>query len=119
PQAIDEFFEIEKNKVIPFQNMYIETIEMIENNPKINFVLSSKNQEYTIKPNIDIFDITIIKGKNYKYILLQNKLYRCNVEFEKTVLKLLKLFRQNYIYELALGQNELKQFFSIMMPELE
>ena len=119
PQAIDEFFEIEKNKVIPFQNMYIETIEMIENNPKINFVLSSKNQEYTIKPNIDIFGITIIKGKNYKYILLQNKLYRCNVEFEKTVLKLLKLFRQNYIYELALGQNELKQFFSIMMPELE
>ena len=119
PQAIDEFFEIEKNKVIPFQNMYIETIEMIENNPKINFVLSSKNQEYTIKPNIDIFGITIIKGKNYKYILLQNKLYRCNIEFEKTVLKLLKLFRQNYIYELALGQNELKQFFSIMMPELE
>ena len=119
PQAIDEFFEIEKNKVIPFQNMYIETIEMIENNPKINFVLSSKNEEYTIKPNIDIFDITIIKGKDYKYILLQNKLYRCNVEFEKTVLKLLKLFRQNYIYELALGQNELKQFFSIMMPELE
>lgn len=119
PQAIDEFFEIVKNKVIPFQNMYIETIEMIENNPKINFVLSSKNQEYTIKPNIDIFGITIIKGKNYKYILLQNKLYRCNVEFEKTVLKLLKLFRQNYIYELALGQNELKQFFSIMMPELE
>ena len=119
PQAIDEFFEIVKNKVIPFQNMYIETIEMIENNPKINFVLSSKNEEYTIKPNIDIFDITIIKGKDYKYILLQNKLYRCNVEFEKTVLKLLKLFRQNYIYELALGQNELKQFFSIMMPELE
>ena len=63
--------------------------------------------------------MTILKGKQYKYILVNKKLYKCSKEFEKTNLKLLELFRQNYVTEIEFGKEELTEFFSVVMPKVK
>ena len=119
--GIDEIFDILKGKKVEFQKDYNkEEIEFTEEQPKIEFKLKKMGKEqYGIIPNIDIFNVTIVKGKNYKYVIDKNKLYRCTKQFEKSNLKLLELFRQNYMTEVTLGKNELSQLFSIVIPKVK
>ncbi len=117
----DELFDLLKGKKVPFQKDYsTEEIEFTEASPKIEFKLKKVNEkQYTIVPNIEIFNVTILKGKKYKYLLDQKKVYRCTKEFENTNLKLLELFRKNYMTEVLLGKEELTQLFSIIMPKVK
>lgn len=117
----DELFDLLKGKKVPFQKDYsTEEIEFTEASPKIEFKLKKVNEkQYTIVPNIEIFNVTILKGKKYKYLLDQKKMYRCTKEFENTNLKLLELFRKNYMTEVLLGKEELTQLFSIIMPKVK
>ena len=119
--GIDELFDILKGQKVDFQRDYNkEKVEFTEEQPNIEFKLKKVNEEqYAIVPNIEIFNVTIIKGKNYRYVLDKNKLYRCTKEFENSNLKLLELFRQNYMTEVVLGKNELSQLFSIVIPKVK
>lgn len=119
--AIDELFDVLKDKKVAFQKDYnLEEIEFTEKQPEIEFKLKKiDEQDYTIIPNIEIYKVSIIKGKKYKYILDDQKLYRCTKEFEDSNLKLLELFRQNYITEVKLGKNELAQLFSVIIPKVK
>lgn len=118
--GIDELFDILKGKKVEFQRDYNnEEIELTEEQPNIEFKLKKiSDDRYTIIPNIEIFNVAIIKGKNYKYVLDKKKLYRCTKTFENTNLKLLELFRQNYMTEILLGKAELSQLFSVIMPKV-
>ena len=119
--GIDDLFEILKEKEVDFQKDYTnEKIKFTEEEPKIEFELKKTDEEkYIIIPNIEIFNVTIIKGKNYKYVLDKEKLYRCSKKFENTNLKMLEMFRQNYITEIELGENELLELFSIVIPKVK
>ena len=121
--GIDELFDILKDKKITMQKDYkTQIIEFTEKQANIEFKLKKENNienEYVILPNIEIFNVSIMKGKEYKYILDDNKLYRCSKEFENGTLKLLELFRKNYITELKLGKSDLPKLFSIVMPKVE
>ena len=117
--GIDEIFDILKGKSVEFQRDYNkEIINFTEEQPQIEFSLKKMNDEtYSITPNINIFDVTIIKGKNYKYIINNDKLHRCTKRFENSNLKLLELFRQNYMTEVKLGKDELPELFSVVLPK--
>ena len=119
--AIDDLFDVLKGRKVDFQKDYNSgVIEFTEEQPKIQFKLKKiEEDKYVIIPNIEIYNVTIIKGKNYKYILDDKKIYRCTKEFENTNLKLLELFRQNYMAEVNFGKNELTQLFSIIMPKVK
>lgn len=119
--GIDNLFDVLKGKKVVLQRDYTtEEIEFTEELPEIEFKLKKINEEqYSIIPNIEIFNVTIIKGKKCKYVLDQKKLYRCTKEFENTNLKLLELFRQNYMTEVSLGKEELSQLFSIIIPKVK
>ena len=45
-------------------------------------------------------------------------MYRCSKEFENTTLKLLELFRQNYMTEVKFGEEELTDLFAIIVPKV-
>lgn len=119
--GMDDLFDVLKGEKVAFQRDYnTEEIELTEEPPKIEFRLKKVNDEqYVITPNIEIFHITIMKGKNYRYILENKKWHRCTKEFENTSLKLLELFRQNYMTEVLLGKQELVQLFSIIIPKVK
>lgn len=119
--GLDDLFDVLKGKKVVFQKDYnTDEIEFTEEQPKIEFKLKKMNDEqYAIIPNIEIFNVTILKGKKYKYVLANQKMYRCSKEFERTNLKLLELFRQNYMTEVLLGKEQLAELFSIIIPKVK
>lgn len=119
--GIDDLFEILKTKQVPIQRNYkTETIEFTEEQPNIEFSLKKiGEEEYSISPNIEIFNISILQGKDHKYVLDNEKIYQCSKEFEECNLKLLEIFRKNYITELKFGKGDLQQFFSIIIPKVK
>ena len=119
--GIDELFEILKGKKVDFKKDTISTkIEFTQEEPNLQFELKKiADKQYEIVPNVEIYKLSILQGKEYKYILTNDKLYRCTQEFEKTKLKLLELFRQNYMTEVKLGEQELSELFSVVMPKVK
>ena len=119
--GIDDLFEILKGKNVSIQKDYHkEIIEFTEEQPKIEFILRKRpNETFVIFPNTEIYEITIIKGKEYKYILDDKKLYRITKEFENSSLRLLELFKQNYLTEVECSVKEIPEFFSIIMPKVK
>ena len=118
---LDEAFDILKNKKVQFSYDYSNTkLEFVETNPNIEFELSKINEyELLLKPNIDIFKIHIFNGKKYTYVLQRNKLFRCSKDFNNSVLKLIKSFRENYTSEMLLRKEDLKDFYSVVMPKIK
>ena len=119
--ALDELFGILNNRKVIFVNGQTEErIEFITEEPNIKLELEkNKENTYVITPNIDIYSYDIINGKDYIYILLQDKLYKCNKEYENTILKTLDIYKKNYTGEIYLkDEKEIKDFFSIIKPKL-
>ena len=118
--SIDEAFDVLKNKrVLTDVEKNSSQIELIEDNPNITFELSkTKDGSYKIKPNKEIFSIQIFNGKKYTYVTEGLKLYRCSKDFENTVIKLVRIFKDSYITELDLGEEDLKDLYSVIMPRV-
>lgn len=119
--GLDEFFEILKKQKIEFQKDSLNgMIELIDTDPEIEFRLNrTSREEYEIVPTVDLFQINFIRGKKYRYIIWNNKFYRLSKEFEKSTLRLLEIFRQNYLTEVYLSKEDLKQLFSVIVPKVK
>ena len=118
--SIDEAFDVLKNKrVLTDVDRTSTQIQLIEENPNITFELSkTKDGTYKIKPNKEIFSIQVFNGKKYAYVTEGMRLYRCSKEFENTVIKLVRIFKESYITELDLGEEDLKDLYSVIMPRV-
>ena len=122
--GLDELFEILKSQKIAFQNDYRETkVEFRDENPEIYFSMKKQGKnEYIIQSNIkdDILrNLEIKSGNKNKYILYKDILYRCDKKYEETTLKLIEIFRENFLTELLLGEKQLPELFSIILPEVK
>ena len=120
--ALDELFEILNNKNVKFVNGQLETnVRFLTEEPNIKLNLSKeKNNKYEITPSIDIYSYDVIYGKDYIYILLKDTLYKCDKQYEDTILKTLDIYKKNYTGEIYLNtEEELKDFFSIVNPKLK
>ena len=119
--GIDDLFDTLKGKEVNFKRDYANSkIEFTEEQPKIQFVFEKKKSgEFVLYPNVEIYEEIILIGRKYKYILDEKKLYRCNKEFERTNLKLLEMFKQNYLTQIEFSKNELSDFFSVVMPKVK
>ena len=117
--SLDEIFDILKNKkVLLDRERVVSPLELIEGNPNIEFELTQTGEDFNIHPNIEIFKIQIYQGKKYTYILEDNSLYRCSKDFADTTIKLLRIFKENYVMDLELGQEDLKDLYSVVMPRV-
>ena len=122
--GIDEIFDILKGKRVSFQKEYKdEQIELKDENPDLHFIMKKKGkEEYEIVLNkkTDIMrEIEILNGKSYKYILFEDKLYRCDKKYEQTTFKLLKMLKDNFITELVFGKDQLPELFSVVLLKLK
>ena len=96
--GLDELFSVMESRKIIMEDEYSsDSILLVPQEPEIKFNLESINiNEYKITTNIDIYDYRIYRGNEYVYILIDKKLYRCSRKYEKTVLKVLEIFRKNF-----------------------
>lgn len=119
--GLDEIFDILVGTEVSFEkNSKQVTVLFNPGKPDIEFCLKKKNEEeYEIAPNVDIYAMTILKGKKHGYILTEKEMYRCDKDYEKTTLKLIESFKQNYLTEVPLGKEQLSELFSIIMPKVK
>ncbi len=121
---LDEIFEILKEKEILFQKESEEIkVKLKEQDPDLHFVIKkSKGEEYKIvtnKNNGIVRNIEIFNGKLSKYILQEDYIYKCSEKYEKSVLRLIQIFKQNYITEITFGKEQLPELFSIILPKMK
>lgn len=120
--AIDELFEILKDKIVTLEKGYTsKETEFIDKIPDIRFELEkASTEEYKLICNIETFNTyEIIEGKEYTYFLMEDKLYRCSKKYKETTLKLLEVFKRNFTREIKFGKNQVPNFFSIVLPKVE
>lgn len=119
--AIDELFEVLKNRKVVIEREYEKNLTSFrDENPKLEFNLEKvTDDEYRIVADFDTYKTTILKGREYKYVLTEDGLYRCTKEFENTTLKLLALFRENFLTQVLLSKNEMGKLFSVIFPRVK
>ncbi len=118
--SLDEIFDILKGKNVTIETDRVSSkLQLIEGDPDFQFELIQDSQkQYRIMPNKEIFGLQIYSGKNYTYVLEKSILYRCSKDFVDTTIKLIKIFRESYIQELDLQENDLKDLYSVVMPRV-
>lgn len=119
--GLDEFFEIMEGSSVEIESETDRSrVHFIGNNPEINFeIYESNSSHYVISPDIDIHEYMIFEGKSFSYFLYDNCLYRCDKNFRKTVLKILEIFRKNFVTEIEFNKHEISDLFSMVVPKIK
>lgn len=119
--GLDDFFEIMEGKTVNIESdMGSNSVLFVNELPQIKFDIDEVDStSYKISPNVDIYKYRIFKGKDFSYFLYDNILYKCEKEFEKSALKLLEVFRKNFVKEIEFKKSELSSLFSMVVPKIK
>ena len=118
--GIDEFFEIVKGKNLEIvQDGEKGKIAFIPGIPNIKFKLTEvADGEFALTQKEDVFEYHVLEGKEYIYIILDEYIYRCDKNYKNTVIKLLEIYKKNFIREIRFNKKELPDFFSLVLPKM-
>ena len=119
--GLDEIFDVLKDRRVLFKRDAVDTeIIFKETLPDIKFSIEQEKEgDYIFTPNIDVFSYDVLKGSSYTYMLTKKALYRCNKDFEDTILRLLNIYKENYIQQIRFKREELANFCSLVYPKLK
>ena len=119
--GLDEIFDVLKDRIVLFKRDAVDTeIIFKETLPDIKFSIEQEKEgDYIFTPNIDVFSYDVLKGSSYTYMLTKKALYRCNKDFEDTILRLLNIYKENYIQQIRFKREELANFCSLVYPKLK
>lgn len=119
--GLDELFEILKGKTVEFETKIGERkIQFIDEPIDIKFILEKSDEStYCLTPNIDVYGYDIFYGKNYSYFLIDNKMHKCLPKVENRNLELLEVYKKNYTQSIIFNENNLRNFFAIVVPKIK
>lgn len=119
--GLDELFEILKGKTVEFETKTGERkIQFIDEPIDIKFILEKSDENtYCLTPNIDVYGYDIFYGKNYSYFLIDNKMHKCLPKVENRNIELLEVYKKNYTQSIVFNENNLRNFFAIVVPKIK
>ena len=119
--GLDELIEILKGKTVEFETKTGERkIQFIDEPIDIKFILEKSDEStYCLTPNIDVYGYDIFYGKNYSYFLIDNKMHKCLPKVENRNLELLEVYKKNYTQSIIFNENNLRNFFAIVVPKIK
>ena len=119
--GLDELFEILKGKTVEFETKIGERkIQFIDEPIDIKFILEKSDEStYCLTPNIDVYGYDIFYGKNYSYFLIENKMHNGLSKVENRNLELLEVYKKNYTQSIVFNENNLRNFFAIVVPKIK
>ena len=118
--GMDELFDVLEGKQILFQKEgKEEKILFLKAMPNITFSIEEEGKnEYSLSPNIDVYEYDLIEGRNYIYFEQENILYQCDENFKNTTLKLLQVFKNNLTNHIVFPKEEISKLFSVVFPKV-
>jgi len=119
--GLDDLFDALKNTLVTVEKGYdTKQVLFTEEEFDVKFCLTMEGQgDYKIVPNLDIYEYQVFEGKQYIYILKEDKLYRCSKDLKETSLKILDIFRKNYTKDVVFQKEDISTFFSVVMPKIK
>ena len=119
--GLDDLFDALKNTIVTVEKGYDTRQVLFTEEPfDVKFCLTMEDDtDYKIVPNLDIYGYQVFEGKQYIYVLKEDKLYRCSKELKETSLKILDIFRKNYTKDVIFGKEDISTFFSVVMPKIK
>ena len=119
--CLDEMFDVFDGEYIKIKKDYQEDrILFLDEIPEIKFILEEESEsEYKLYPNIDIYSYDVLYGKKYLYMVIDDVIYRCPMNFKNTVLKLLELYKNNFTKEIIFKKTDLPKLFSLVVPSIK
>lgn len=119
--CLDEMFDVFNGEYIKIKKDYKEDkILFLDEAPEIKFILEEESKEdYKLYPNIDIYNYDVLYGKKYLYIIIEDVIYRCPMNFKNTILKLLDMYKNNFTKEILFKKKELPKLFSLVVPSIK
>ena len=117
--GIDELFQVLKNKTVEMESENIsKLIEFVQEEPDIHFSIKKKNDdEFLLTSNV--YEYKLFEGKEYNYILIEDKMYQCTKKYSKTILELLSVFKKNFVKSIKIPKNKLSTFFANVEPYIK
>lgn len=117
--GIDELFSVLENKIIEMETEgNSEFIEFINKEPDIKFYIKKKNEnEYVLSCNY--YEYKIFEGKEYNYLLLKDKLYKCSKKYSNTIISLMSTFKKNFVKNIKIPKDKLSSFFANVEPYIK
>ena len=118
--GMDELFEVLEGKEVLFQKEGKEQkVLFLKAMPNITFSVKEEGKnEYSLVPNIDVYEYDLIEGRKYIYFEQANILYRCDENFKNTTLKLLQVYRNNLTNQIIFPKEEMSKLFSVVFPKV-
>ncbi len=114
-ELIDEFFDIYKGKSCEFNR---SVVELVEEQPKLRFELKKEDTDmYRLEFNGNLAENDIIDGKEYKYIVTSDLLYRCSKNMSNGEVKLLETFKDMHRSSFLLSEEQLTDFYILIAPK--
>ena len=118
--ALDELYEIMKNKTIAMEKRNQTNYITFSTQEKVieYTILPEKENIYKMVPNLDVFAYEILRGKEYSYMLMDDTIYRVKKQEENTALKLLEFYKKNYTKEIIFKNTELAMVYSVLIAKM-
>ena len=93
---------------------------MLNEEPDIKFILEEEDKDnYRLYPNIDIYSYKVFSGRKYTYMLMDDVIYRCPINYKETVIRLLDLYKENMTKEVIFKKSDLPKLFSLVVPSIK
>jgi len=118
--GMDELFEVLQGQSVIWQkDGKEERVLFLKETPEITFGIEEEGKrEYKLVPNIDVYGYEVIEGRKYLYIWMDQILYQCDENFQKTTLKLIQVFRDNFTNQISFPKEEMSKLFSLVFPKV-
>ena len=117
--AMDDLFEIAKDEKIFLESQFGNLdLTFVDENPNIKFeLLKSSADEYKLVTDIKNFDL--IEGKEYNYIYIDGKIYRCHYKIEEGAITLLETFKRLKTQQILFNEKDIPTLFQIVLPNIK
>ncbi len=120
--ALDEFFELMKNKKVQIEGYNYEKcfgqITFVDENPTLEFDIIDR-EENGIDIEKEAEDYYIFYGQQHVYILYKDYLYRCNEEYKQKIIPFLIEILKSDMGVLNIDVNDATSFCEYLVPHLK
>ncbi|MDW5298682.1 MAG: SNF2 helicase associated domain-containing protein [Sedimentibacter sp.] len=120
PFAFDSFFNLFENKTVECHGYKYEfnNLTFINKDPEVEFYIDKEeeSEQYSLSTNLYISFIS--NSKNYTYIIVEDKLYKCSEEFINTVLPAVNKIMMQTSKTISLTKEHMGKFYSAVLPQI-
>ena len=117
PQGFDKFFDLLEGQTIPYYDESNESITLIKDNPKLFFEVTKEDEQFILTSNLG--DYSLIDYPKNKYVIINNKLYRCTKTFREHVLPLLEYMNQMHTRQFYFDEKGWQRFVLTILPRIK